>query len=305
MSEDEHIDTTGVSPEVQSMPVEAMERVVESRKSNEPPTKPTLFEGARESELDKKLGKIFDKSTARDDVVLGKRDVPSAKTNSLDEAFAATFDWLNAPEAEKQVRRDADKAIDDMIANAKNIGLKMTREEAATKLWERDHMQEAQDQANAVNEWAPAAQEIQKFYPNEQPAAIAAEYARLEGRFRADPVAGFGEMANGIGVHPVQLAQQVIARYSQQQPQISQADYQRANDIVVRTAQSLPRYDELEGDMLAIIQDGNFKKTGDYSADLKRAYNTAVQRDKKRSTNDRLDRSLNAVYDAAQRRAGR
>ena len=296
-----------IRPEIANMPVEQMEAIVENH-TPAPEHKPSLFDAGQDA--DKKLtaamNAIYTKSEARAeraDVV-----VPSIKAHgkdpygnpmpghSLDEAFEKTYDFLHATKAEQKTQLEAHQLMKQVRENAAKFSVTLDDQGAmfAAMQLEEALAKEAKEQAD--DPWQPAAQEISRHYPGQAPHEIARGYAQLESRFRSDPVAGFSEMAHGIGQHPVAIAQQVIARYSQQQPQISQADYQAAYGIVDRTTQSLPRFNELEPDILAVIQDGNFKKTGNYEQDLRRAYNTAVQRDKKRSTADRMDRSMRASY---------
>ncbi len=273
--------------------------------------KPGLFEHGSDAKLTKKLEAVFDKSTARDDAILGAKEVPSAETDSFDEAFAASYDWLHAPEADKQVRRDADQAIDDMVKNADRIGLKMTREDAAQKLWERDHMHEAQDQANAAAEWSGAAEAIRQHYPNEKPADIARNYASMETRIRENPVQGFAEIAQRLGYHPAQVAQamwqqfggqhQQVAQYQQQQ---QQQNYQQGvaalTNLVEQHYQQFPRMAELEAEIVAELE--STKRSGDPAKDLQNAYRRADSKNRKRSTSDRIDRSMNRTFDRMNKR---
>ena len=298
-----------IDSEIANLEGKIAARGVDPQKSPKPADeKPGLFEHGSDAKLTKDLGKIYDKAEGKTEAILGAKDVPT-KVDGLDQGFEATYDWLHKPESERAVLRDAKGMVAEIKANAAKFGVELTDEQAMTKAWEMDHLQAQQDQANAANEWQPAAAEISKFYPNAKPSEIAAEYAKLEGRFRSDPVAGFSEMANGIGVHPVRLAQEVIARYQhpqyqQQQQQHRQQQYQQGvaalTNLVEQHYQQFPRMAELEEDVLAELN--STKRSGDPAKDLQAAYRRADAKNRKRSTSDRIDRSMNATFDRVNKR---
>ena len=116
-------------------------------------------------------------------------------------------------------------------------------------------------------------------------------------------------MANGIGVHPVRLAQEVIARYQhpqyqQQQQQHQQQQYQQGvaalTNLVEHQYQQFPRMAELEEDILAELN--STKRSGDPAKDLQGAYRRADAKNRKRSTSDRIDRSMNRTFDRINKR---
>ena len=302
MSENEPISTEGVSEHVQNMPVEQMEQAIEARKPNVPESKPTIFED--DDRLTASLRKTYDRIEGKAALADEQRTIPAVKSAEPlgTESFEKSWDHIHSTKAEKTTRLEAHKAVQERIANAAKMGVTLSEQEATRMLWEEDHFQAQQEQNQAVNEWAPAAQEIQKFYPNEHPAAIAAEYARLEGRFRADPVAGAAEIANGIGMHPLQLAQQIYQRYGQQQNQPTQQDVARVQNVVEQAFAQNPRLEEIEQDVLAELQSESFKRSGDTAADLRWAVKRAEAKNRKRSTGDKIDRSMNATYSRLNRK---
>ena len=69
------------------MPLEQMEAIAERHKPNIPESKPTIFDHDGDKKLTAEMGKVYDKSTAKDDFILGKRDVPVGQDRQLQFLF--------------------------------------------------------------------------------------------------------------------------------------------------------------------------------------------------------------------------
>ncbi len=308
MSEYENMPVEQIDSEIANLEGQLAARGVDVPKETKPEKpaveKPGLFEHGSDAKLTKSMERVYDKAEAKDDFLLGAKDVPSAKADSFDDSFEKTFDWIEKSEPERTTLRDARGLLDTVRENARKFGVELSDEQAMNKAMELEQQQAAEAKAQQADPWQSAAAEIQKYYPTAKAPEIAAEYAKLEGRFRQDPVAGFSEMANGIGVHPVQLAQAVIARhqhpqYQHYQQQQQQQDYQQAvaalTNLVEQQYAANPRMAELAEDVVAEL--ASAKRSGDPAADLRRAVQKAEQKNRKRSTSDRIDRSMNATFD--------
>jgi DNA-binding transcriptional regulator YdaS (Cro superfamily) len=251
--------------------------------------KPTIFDHGSDDKLTKELGKIFDKSEGKIEALHEAKDVPSAKTDSFDQAFESTWDHLHASPQERATVQDAHKLVETVRANAKKFGVELTDQQAMEAAWKLE-----QEQATAPsNEYAQAEEAIRQHYPNEKPADIARAYADMETRLRQNPVAGVAKIANRLGIHPMQLAQQIALQYSGQ-AQPSAADEAAVRGIVEQVYAQNPRMEELQDDVYEALKSS--KLTGDHATDLRRAYAKAVAKDKKRSSADRMGRTMEQVY---------
>jgi hypothetical protein len=275
-----------------------IDAITEAREPNVPESKPTIFDHSGDAKLTSEMGKIFDKSTGKAQLADEQKTVPSiTPATSLDDAFEKTAEHIYSSKEQRATVADAHKLVEQVRDRAARFGVKLDDAqamEAAMKL-EETLAQEAK--AQAADPWQPAAQEISQHYPGQAPHEIARGYAQLETRLRADPVAGVAEIANGIGMHPLQLAQNIFQRYGQQQNQPTQQDVNRLYGIVEQAYSQNPRMAELEQDVLDEL--GATKRSGDPAADLHRAVQKAEAKNRKRSTSDRMDRSMNAAYDRA------
>jgi hypothetical protein len=258
--------------------------------------KPTLFEKAREKELDKKLGQIHDKAEGRTEAALAQKDVPSAKADSFDDAFSRTYDFLNAPEAEKVVQRDASKLIEQVKANAKRFGVEISDADAMKAALDI----EARQAAEAASEHAPVVDHMRAAFRDSSPLESAQFFSQVKQAMDRDPVNTIAWLAQQYGISPQALGHH-LARAPQQHYQ-SQQSLAQAEALVDQTAAQLENFDKYEDDVLELLEAGKIQKTGDVARDLRTAYAEAVKRDGKLSSDDRLEKSLSRAYDRANRR---
>ena len=303
MSEENEIDTAGVSPAVQNMSAEAMEQAIEAHKPNVPESKPSIFDNDADAKLTKEMGKVYDKSTAKDDFILGKRDVPSAKADNFNSAFESTYKWLNeTPKAEQERMRDASALVDQVRDNAKKFGVELTEQEAMARAMELEYTLAQEAKEAAGNPYNGAAEAMRSVYKDHDPNETAQWFAQVKQSFDQDPIAATSWAAEQYGLSPLQLAQQIYQRYGQQESQPTQADVGRVQNIVEQAFAQNPRLEELNDDILNELKSESFKRSGDAAADLRWAVKRAEAKNRKRSTGDKIDRSMNATYSRMNKR---
>jgi hypothetical protein len=265
--------------------------------------KPGLFEKAREKELDDKLGKIHDRAENRTETVLAQKDVPSARVDDFDSAFAKTYDFLNAPEAEKATQRDASKLIETVRENAKRFGVTLSDEAALKAAMDLEREQGAE----AASEIAPVADHMRSAFKDSSPVESAKWFSQVKANFDQDPIGTLAYLGSQTGMHPMQVAQAIAQRFGHQPQQQQYQSRQQAEAAVVamieRVVPTLENFSGLEGDIEEVLGSDAFKRTGNYESDLKAAYNEARRRNAKLSSEQRIDKSLRRIYDKNMKRA--
>jgi hypothetical protein len=308
----EHHLSDDIRPEIANMAPEQMERVIAETQPNVPESKPTIFDHSGDSKLTKEMGAVFDKAEAKgasEDELKTVPSIRSTKTDpygnvtpgdSLDTAFEKTWDYLNAPKAEQETQRDAHQLMEQVRKNAEKFGLKL---DDSTAMWAAMQMEEKiaeEAKAKAGNEYAPAAEAMRSVYKDQDPNQTAAWFRDVKASFDSDPVGATAWAAQQYGMHPLQLAAQIYQRYGQQQTQPTQQDVNRLYGIVEQAYAQTPRMAELEEDILAELNSS--KRSGDPAKDLHAAYRRADAKNSKRSTGDKIGRSMNATFDRVSRR---
>jgi hypothetical protein len=174
--------------------------------------KANLFDKSREGELNKKLGQIHDRAENRTEAALAQKDVPSAKVDSFDDAFAKTYDFLNAPESEKATQRDASKLIETVRENAKRFGVTLSDEAALKAAMDLENQQVAA----AASEHAPVVEHMRSAFKDASPVEGARWFSQVASNFRQDPVGTIAYLAGQTGMSAMQVAQQLAHRFGNQ-----------------------------------------------------------------------------------------
>ena len=220
--------------------------------------------------------------------------------NSLDTAFEKTYDFLHAPKGEQQTQRDAHRLMEQVKANAAKFGVELDQNTALWACMELEQKQADEARAQAGNEYAPAAEAMRSVYQDQDPNQTATWFRDVKQSFDRDPVAATAWAAEQYGMSPLQLAQQIYQRYGQQQNQPTQQDVNRLYGIVEQAYSQNPRMAELEDDVVAELNSS--KRSGDPAADLRRAVQKAEQKNRKRSSADRIEKSMRASYNRSNAR---
>lgn len=244
-------------------------------------TKPTLFEKSREAELDAKLGKIHDKAEALSDAALTAKDVPSAKADSFDDAFAKTYDFLNASPTEKATLKNANDLVSQVRENAKRFGVELSDAEAFKAALDLENSQRP-------SEHAPVVDHMKAAFKDSTPAESAQWVRQVRESFDVDPVYTLAYLAEQAGMHPAQVAAQMYQRYAgqpmqqQAQPQYTQAQVeQHVQGIIDQVAPTLPDFGRHEDDIVELLTSGAVRRTGNPEKDMKAAWKEAVRLDSK------------------------
>ena len=278
-----------------------IDAIKEAREPNVPDSKPTIFDHSGDAKLTSEMGKIFDKSTGKAQLADEQKTVPSVQPgDSLDSAFEKTWDHLHSTETQKATIADAHKLVEQVRENAARFGVTLTDEQAMSKAMELEYVQQQEAKAEAGNPYNGAAEAMRSVYKDHDPNQTATWFAQVKQSFDSDPIAATAWAAEQYGLTPLQLAQQIYQRYGQQQNQPTQQDVARVQAMVEQEYAQNPRMEELGDDILAELKSS--KLTGDRAADLRRAVQKAEAKSRKRSTSDRLGRSMESIYD---RKAGR
>jgi hypothetical protein len=286
-------------------------RDFESRRSADttPEAPPTIFDHASDKKLSDELGQIFDKAEAKAERQDEAKTIPVAKARSpygeeikpsLDDAFRNTYDFLNASKAEQTQMRGASKLVEQVRENAKRFGITLDDQGAffAAMDLERQQTEKAQN-----HEFSQGAEYMRSAFKDSHPSESARFFSETKSALDRDLVGGIAEIAQHYGAHPMQVAQMIAQRFGGQQGQPATQEMVNAVEAQVnRTASTLDNFDDHQEAVLSILQKGEVRRTGDYSADLKAAYNLAVKREAKLSPDDRLTRQLSRAYDRAQKR---
>lgn len=301
-----------VRPEIANMAPEQMERVIAETQPNVPESKPTIFDHSGDSKLTKEMGAVFDKAEAkgaREDELKTVPAIRSTKTDPygnltpgdfLDTAFEKTYDYLHAPKGEQQTQRDAHKLMKQVRENAEKFGVKLDDQTALWACMELEQKQADEARAQAGNEYAPAAEAMRSVYQDQDPNQTATWFRDVKQSFDRDPVAATAWAAEQYGMSPLQLAQQIYQRYGQQQQQPTQQDVAAVTNIVERQFAENPRMEEMADDILAELKSA--KLTGDRASDLRRAVQKAETKNRKRSSGDRIEKSMRASYNRSNAR---
>jgi hypothetical protein len=191
-------------------------------------------------------------------------------------------------------------------ANAARFGLELTPEQAfqAAMQLEREQLQDARSQD------APALDHLRSVYPDQSPVESAKFFADIKRSADQDLPGTVAWMAQQYGMHPMQVAQAIAARYAnapvpQQSFEQSQHRAEAAvQSMIDKAAETLPDFPQYEEDMEELLRTGKVKRTGDYSKDFMRAYETAKRRAAKLTPDEKLDKSLRRVYDKSNARKG-
>jgi hypothetical protein len=274
--------------------------------NDKPADKPTLFEKSRERELDTKLGEIHDRSEAREDAVIASKEVPSTRVDSFDDAFAKTYDFLNASPAEKATLQSASKLVEQVRENAKRFGVELSDTEAFKAAMDLENSQRAEQAAG----YAPVVDHMKSVFPDQNPVETSRWFADIKRSADQDLPGTIAWMAQQYNVHPMQLAQEIARRYGNQPMQAQQyqaQQYQGPSDAAVQSmidgvAPTLPNFNRLEEDIIELLESGKVKRTGDPERDLKAAWKEAMRRDTKLTADEKLDKSLRRTYDRANSR---
>jgi hypothetical protein len=271
-----------------------------------PVEKPTIFDKAREGELDKQLGQIHDRAEGKTEAALAQKEVPSAKLDSFDSAFAKTYDFLHSTEAEKSTQRDASKLVETVRENAKKFGVALDDQaalEAAMRLEERQSAEAVQ-----AGERGPLADHMRSAFRDSSPVESAKWFSQVKANFEQDPIGTLAYLAAQTGMSPLQAAQAIAQRFGNQAPQQQQFQSRQQAEAAVmamidRVVPELENFSGLEGEIEEVLGSAAFKRTGNYESDLKAAYKEARRRDAKLSKDDRMEKSMRRIYDKNMKRA--
>ena len=239
---EDRISAAGYDPETGS-------KTEEPEKDN-----PSLFDEAREGELRKTLGAIYDKNQAAAERAAEAKIVPSiTPADSTTTAFEKTYDWLNASPQERSTQRDASQLVEQVRANAAKFGVELSDTDAMKAAMELER-----DQARAApSEFAPAMETIRRNYPDQAPHEVVGRYAEIDNYVKRAPAEAAGWIyQQQTGQHPLELARQIASQHSPQQHQEFYAtrDVNTFFDLVPDAAKFQPQ-------MVAALERGEIQRT--------------------------------------------
>ena len=264
------------------------ENSIQETPAQETAEKPSVFEPCQNDTLAKELGKIYDKHEAKSE---RQPEFPSREGERLDERVERAYEWSELSKAERVLQSDAAKDVAALKETAAKYGVDMQTAE----LIRQNHLiAEGQKQAA---EYAPVAEHLRSAFSESSPVEAARFFSDVKRSMDADPVGTIAWLASQYGLSPAHVGQ----RLAQMQPH-TPVQLEAVERQITHAASQLEHFADFEDEILGIVSDKNFKRTGDYVADLKSAYNAAVKKEKKLSPDERLEKQLSKIYDKAQAR---
>jgi hypothetical protein len=258
-----------------------------------------------ESSMDSAMNSVFDKLEGKSDkqdhreASLGPPTVVEESKDKLGDTFSKVYDYLEmSPQQQAQQAKER-AAIDDIKQFAAEHNLSFA-EAQSYKQGQEPNVQPGQ-QPQLAPELSKVAEATKALGYDAPFHEVVDRYNQIDRLVQSDPVQGVTWIAQQAGLNPLQLAQQIALRYGQESALLGSAEHV-VNDFFTDNADAA----KLEDAMLAAVESGKVRRTGNVQADLEAAFKYAQRQAKKEGTAKRqgkhLDRSLSEIYDRMQKR---
>jgi hypothetical protein len=251
----------------------------------------TIFDGSRSNELNGKFEKIYDDAQTvaeREE----KQAMPSRPGEDIGQTMERAYEWGSLTKSEQ--RRQATEGVDDETrrTEARQRGLTVQELEAVrqTEAIERQ-TKEAAKVSEALNEYSPAAEAIGKLYPGQKTGEIARGYADLDMRLRANPLAGFQEIAQRLGFDPRQVG------YALLQNQSEQLADQESISLVEQFLRANPEADKYRFELAGELMRSGIEESEDWQRDLKTIFNKVRKRFGGKAPRKDIQAEMSEIYD--------
>src|SRR5262245_14610897 len=254
------------------------------------PTKDTIFDHKNDSALTKNLAAIYDKAEAREE---RKPAMPAREGEKLADRMERSYDWLNLSKSEQKEQSAVASEIEHLKKVAKDHNL--TLQEAQTVV-QTEMMRNA-------GEHGPIADDMRAVFRDATPAESSRWFRQQAESFRQDPIATLANLGGQAGLTPLQLAQQIAARYGNAPaPHYQQQGYDHqvaaVENMIGEFSAANPKMEELQDEIVSILNSDTFQKsTKPPAVKLKAAFDVAMKRESKGSLDDRMTRTMKRIAD--------
>jgi hypothetical protein len=257
--------------------------------ANPPPAKQTIFDHSADKKLSSELGAIWDKAEAREE---RKPVMPSIAGEKLADRVTRAHEWTLMTAAERRLESDASKDVSELKGLAEKYGVSVSE---AEQIKQTSLMQSA-------TEFGPAAEHLRSAFKDSSPVESAKFFSDVKRAADQDLPGTVAWMAGQYGMHPLQLAQQIAARYGQQPQQQHQpqgydpAQLQALDTMIKDFSEKNPRLNDLENEVIEILQTETFANSNQpHLVKLKAALDVAEKRDSAGDLDQKLERSMRRV----------
>jgi hypothetical protein len=242
--------------------------------------------------LHESLSKTYDAIQARDDkeAKFDPEMPPLHGEHSVEDTMNALAEWTDKPLAERKELAAAHAELEGRRAEAKRLGLTLEQAEAMKQsAMLQDQAAQSAKAAQLPHQLSEAVAAIQEMYPAQDPAEVSRNYVAIDKFIKADPVAGIEWLAEQFGINTPQLVAELTQR----------SELGAVTAAVDAFYRSNPDAANLENDALAILNSGDFRRSGNTAADLARVFELAKGRRAKPRKGGRasLETRMRQVYE--------